>query len=107
MADTETLFTHFGSSTAELPAEYYLEIGRAFYRWSQLEGSVCTLATSIMAMPWLDAMDRLVNIFSFRHVHDPITMIHELVECAEPCVLLTDIFRDTLAGKPPTISSSS
>lgn len=66
MADTETLFTHFGSSGAELPAEYYFEIGRAFYRWSQLEGIVCTLATSIMAMPWLDAMDRLRSRNGFK-----------------------------------------
>jgi hypothetical protein len=66
MAVTDTTFTHFGSSGAELPAEYYSEIGRALYRWSQLEGAVCTLATSIMPMPWLDAMDRLRSRNGFK-----------------------------------------
>jgi hypothetical protein len=66
MAAGEPTYTHFGSSGAELPPEYYVAIGHALYRRSQLEGAVCTLATSIMGMPWLDAMERLRSRNGFK-----------------------------------------
>lgn len=49
-------FTHFSSDGAELPREYYAAIGRALYRWSQLEATVCTLAASIQGPIWFDAV---------------------------------------------------
>lgn len=59
MTDTPPTFTHFSSTAEELPAAYYMAIGRALYRWSQLEATVCTLATSIQGPLWLDAMREL------------------------------------------------
>lgn len=59
MDDTAPLYTHFGTTEAELPVEYYQSIGRSLYRWSQLETTVGTLAVSILDIPWLEAMQRL------------------------------------------------
>lgn len=56
---TEALFTHFTSGNAALPDEYYVQMGRALHRWSQLESSVGTLAASIMRIPFLEALQRL------------------------------------------------
>jgi len=45
MPDTSPpTFTHFSATGAELPVQYYAAIGRALYRWSQLEATVCALA---------------------------------------------------------------
>jgi hypothetical protein len=45
MPDTlSPIFTHFSSTGAELPGQYYTAVGRALYRWSQLEATVCALA---------------------------------------------------------------
>ena len=55
----EPFYTHFSTTQAELPAEYYEAIGRALYRWTQLESSVCLLATSLRGVKWLDALECL------------------------------------------------
>jgi hypothetical protein len=60
MADrSPPMYTHFDMMREELPAPYYEAIGRALYRWSQLEGTICVLATSIKAAIWLDAIREL------------------------------------------------
>lgn len=59
MDESAPLYTHFGTTEADLPAGYYTSIGRALYRWSQLESTVGLLAASLFKMPWLDAMQRL------------------------------------------------
>lgn len=51
--------THFSTTEAELPGEYYQSIGRALYRWSQLESAIGMLAVSLLDIPWLEAMQRL------------------------------------------------
>lgn len=60
MADgPQPVFTHFDMPSADLPIDYYVAIGRAVCRWSQLEGTVCALGTSLHAPAWLDAMKEL------------------------------------------------
>jgi hypothetical protein len=52
-------FTHFDMTPSDLPPEYYLALGRALYRWSQLEGTIGALAVSIQAPKWLEAIQEL------------------------------------------------
>jgi hypothetical protein len=52
-------FTHFDMTLSDLPPEYYLAIGHALYRWSQLEGTIGALAVSIQAPKWLEAVQEL------------------------------------------------
>ena len=59
-------FTLFSSTGAELPIEYYAAIGRALYRWSQLEATVCSLATSIQGPSWLAAIEDLRGLNGFK-----------------------------------------
>ena len=62
-------FTHFSSTGSELPVEYYAAIGRALYRWSQLEATVCALGTSIKVPSWLDAVKELRRSGGFQVTH--------------------------------------
>lgn len=55
----KSVYTHFTSDQKELPAHYYEAIGQAFYRWTQLEAGVCSLAASLLDMKWLEALERL------------------------------------------------
>lgn len=59
MSDNPPTFTHFSSTAAELPISYYTAIGRALYRWSQLEATVCSIAASIQGPFWLQALKEL------------------------------------------------
>jgi len=51
--------THFSSTQRELPVEYYAAMGRALYRWTQLEATVCSLATSVLGTKWLETLKDL------------------------------------------------
>jgi hypothetical protein len=59
-------FTHFSSTGSELPVQYYTAIGRALYRWSQLESTVCILAGSIQGPSWLEAVKDLRGARGFK-----------------------------------------
>lgn len=59
-------FTHFSATGAELPVQYYSAIGRALYRWSQLEATVCALAASIQGPVWLEAVKDLRGPHGFK-----------------------------------------
>lgn len=62
----ESPYTHFSTTQAELPAEYYEAIGRALYRWTQLEAVACSLATSLLGIKWLEAVERLRGKTGFK-----------------------------------------
>jgi hypothetical protein len=53
------LFTHFQSTGAEMPSEYYFALGRALYRWGQVETYTCSIAVSLLNIPWLESVERL------------------------------------------------
>jgi hypothetical protein len=59
-------FTHFSTTQADLPPEHYVAIGRALYRWSQLEAAVCALATTIQGPSWLEAVRTLRGPHGFK-----------------------------------------
>jgi hypothetical protein len=59
-------FTHFSSTGSELPVQYYTAMGRALYRWSQLETTVCALAASIQGPSWLEAVKNLRGPHGFK-----------------------------------------
>uniref|UniRef100_E6VMK4 Uncharacterized protein n=1 Tax=Rhodopseudomonas palustris (strain DX-1) TaxID=652103 RepID=E6VMK4_RHOPX len=60
MAETNNpTFTHFEMTKADLPFDFYVAIGRALHRWSQLEATVCALGTSIHKASWLEAVGEL------------------------------------------------
>lgn len=59
-------FTHFSATGKELSTDYYLAIGRALYRWSQLEAAVCTLAASVQGPNWLEAVRQLRGPHGFK-----------------------------------------
>jgi hypothetical protein len=70
MSDTlPATFTHFSSTDSELPVQYYTAIGRALYRWSQLEATVCALAASIQGPSWLEAVKELRKPHGFKVTH--------------------------------------
>jgi hypothetical protein len=58
--------THFGTTTSELPVDYYVALGAALYRWSQLEGVVCNIAATTMNIPLLEAFERLRGKTGFK-----------------------------------------
>jgi hypothetical protein len=66
MSDQSPQYTHFSTFRAELPSEYYEAMGRAFYQWSQLETVVCSLAASLLGIPWLEAIARLRGSTGFK-----------------------------------------
>jgi hypothetical protein len=59
-------FTHFSATGFELPVQYYTAMGRALYRWSQLEATVCALAASIQGPSWLEAVKDLRGPHGFK-----------------------------------------
>lgn len=61
MSSAETPeFTHYRMEPQyELPPEYYWAIGRALYRWSQVEGTIAALAVSIHSPIWMEALNQL------------------------------------------------
>jgi hypothetical protein len=66
---TPPTLTHFSSDGSELPIQYYTAIGRALYRWSQLEATVCALAASIQGPSWLHAVKELRKPRGFKVTH--------------------------------------
>jgi hypothetical protein len=59
-------FTLFSSTGSELPVQYYTAMGRALYRWSQLEATVCALAASVQGPSWLEAVKDLRGPHGFK-----------------------------------------
>lgn len=62
----EPILTHFSAVTdVELPNHYYAELGKALYRWSQLEITINSVAASIAHPEWLKGIEELRGNLGF------------------------------------------